>query len=78
METQTVSLSAHPQILDLMEALEQNGLTKQKEDVQSLVGYIENNFARQRSFLLRLTDQMGVEITAYGFSPHPILVLQII
>lgn len=42
METQTISLSVHPQILDLIEALEQNGLSKQKEEVQSLVGYIEN------------------------------------
>ena len=42
METQAISLSVHPQIIDLMEALEQNGLAKQKEEVQSLVGYIEN------------------------------------
>lgn len=42
METQAISLSVHPQILDLMEVLEQNGLAKQKEEVQSLVGYIEN------------------------------------
>lgn len=42
METQAISLSVHPQILDLMEVLEQNDLAKQKEEVQSLVGYIEN------------------------------------
>lgn len=42
METQAISLSVHPQIIDLMEVLEQNGLAKQKEEVQSLVGYIEN------------------------------------
>lgn len=42
METQAISLSVHPQIIDLMEALEQNGLAKQKEEVQSRVGYIEN------------------------------------
>lgn len=37
-----ISLNIHPQILDLYEVLEQNGLHKQKEEVQSLVGYIEN------------------------------------
>lgn len=42
METQAISLSVHPQIIDLMEVLEQNGLAKQKEEVQSLVGYFEN------------------------------------
>ena len=42
METRAISLNVHPQILDLYEVLEQNGLHKQKEDVQSLVGYIEN------------------------------------
>jgi len=41
METQAISLSVHPQIIDLLEVLEQNGLAKQKEEVQSLVGYIE-------------------------------------
>ena len=39
---ETISLKIHPQILDLYEVLEQNGLHKQKEEVQSLVGYIEN------------------------------------
>lgn len=42
METQTISLNVHPQILDLYEALEQSGLSKQKEEVQSLVKYIES------------------------------------
>ena len=41
MESQTISLNVHPQILDLYEVLEKNGLHKQKEDVQSLVGYVE-------------------------------------
>ena len=36
MESQTISLNVHPQILDLYEVLEKNGLHKQKEDVQSL------------------------------------------
>ena len=42
METQAISLNVHPQIIDLYEVLEKNGLHKQKEDVQSLVGYIES------------------------------------
>ena len=42
METPTISLNVHPQIIDLYEVLEQSGLHKQKEDVKSLVGYIEN------------------------------------
>lgn len=39
---ETSNLNVHPQILDLYEALEQSGLHKEKEEVQSLVGYIEN------------------------------------
>lgn len=38
---ETAKLSVHPQILDLYAVLEQNGLLKQKEEVKSLVGYIE-------------------------------------
>ena len=38
METQAISLNVHPQIIDLYEVLEKNGLHKQKEDVQSLGG----------------------------------------
>lgn len=38
---ETAKLSVHPQIIDLYAVLEQNGLFKQKEEVQSLVGYIE-------------------------------------
>lgn len=61
METQTVSLSVHPQILDLMEALEQNDLTKQKEDVQSLVGYIEN-MESSLSVMMSEMQEMHAEI----------------
>lgn len=39
---ETSNLNVHPQILDLYEALEQSELHKEKEEVQSLVGYIEN------------------------------------
>ena len=42
MEEQVMNLSVHPQILDLYTVLEQNGLSKQKEEIQSLVSYIEN------------------------------------
>lgn len=42
MQTQSIRLDEHPQILDLYKALEQNGLHKQKEEVQSLVRYIQN------------------------------------
>ena len=38
---ETAKLSVHPQIIDLYAVLEQNGLLKQKEEVKSLVGYIE-------------------------------------
>ena len=38
---ETAKLSIQPQIIDLYAVLEQNGLFKQKEEVKSLVGYIE-------------------------------------
>lgn len=34
------NLNEHPQIAELLETLEQNGLTKEKTEVQTLVGYI--------------------------------------
>ena len=34
-----LALRDHPQIIDLISVLEQNGLQKQKEEVQALVGY---------------------------------------
>ena len=33
MEEQVMNLSVHPQILDLYTVLEQNGLSKQKEEI---------------------------------------------
>ena len=36
-----LALRDHPQIIDLISVLEQNGLQKQKEEVQALVGYID-------------------------------------
>ena len=46
MEEETLAESAlalrdHPQILELLSVLEQNSLSKQKEEVQALVGYID-------------------------------------
>lgn len=36
-----LALRDYPQIIDLISVLEQNGLQKQKEEVQALVGYID-------------------------------------
>lgn len=38
---ETVKLSVQPQIMELMAILEENGLHQQKDEVQSLVGYME-------------------------------------
>ena len=62
METQAISLSVHPQIIDLMEALEQNGLAKQKEEVQSLVGYIEN-MEQSLSVMMAEIQEMHKEVS---------------
>ena len=34
------NLNEHPQIAELLDTLEKNGLTREKSEVQSLVGYI--------------------------------------
>ena len=36
-----LALREHPQIIELLSVLEQNSLSKQKEEVQALVGYID-------------------------------------
>lgn len=41
-----LALRDHPQIIDLISVLEQNGLQKQKEEVQALVGYIDGKYRR--------------------------------
>ena len=61
METRTISLNVHPQIIDLYEALEKNGLHKQKEDVQSLVGYIEN-MEYNLSVMMNEIQEMHAEV----------------
>lgn len=61
METQSISLNVHPQILDLYEVLEKNGLHKQKEDVQSLVGYIES-MEYNLSVMMNEIQEMHAEV----------------
>ena len=61
METQAISLNVHPQIIDLYEALEKNGLHKQKEDVQSLVGYIES-MEYNLSVMMNKIQEMHTEV----------------
>ena len=61
MESQTISLNVHPQILDLYEVLEKNGLHKQKEDVQSLVGYVES-MEYNLSVIMNEIQEMHAEV----------------
>ena len=61
MESQTISLNVHPQILDLYEVLEKNGLHKQKEDVQSLVGYVES-MEYNLSVMMNEIQEMHAEV----------------
>lgn len=61
MESQTISLNVHPQILDLYEVLEKNGLHKQKEDVQSLVGYVER-MEYNLSVMMNEIQEMHAEV----------------
>ncbi len=61
MEAQTISLNVHPQIIDLYEVLEKNGLHKQKEDVQSLVGYIES-MEYNLSVMMNEIQEMHTEV----------------
>lgn len=61
METQAISLNVHPQIIDLYEVLEKNGLHKQKEDVQSLVGYIES-MEYNLSVMMNEIQEMHTEV----------------
>ena len=61
METQAISLNVHPKIRDLYEVLEKNGLHKQKEDVQSLVGYIES-MEYNLSVMMNEIQEMHTEV----------------
>lgn len=46
-----LALRDHPQIIDLISVLEQNGLQKQKEEVQALVGYIDGTLPGMNGIL---------------------------
>ena len=41
MAESALALREHPQIIELLSVLEQHSLSKQKEEVQALVGYID-------------------------------------
>lgn len=58
---EAVKLSEHPQIIDLVKVLEENGLVRQKEEVQSLVGYIEG-MESQLAQMLEEVQQMHSEV----------------
>lgn len=56
------NLNEHPQIAELLDTLEKNGLTREKNEVQSLVGYIGDMQAALSGMLGELQD-MRREIT---------------
>lgn len=62
METQAIRLKDHPQILNLYKVLEQNGFAKQKEEVQSLVGYTEN-MEQSLSVMMAEIQEMHKEVS---------------
>ena len=56
MAESALALREHPQIIELLSVLEQHSLSKQKEEVQALVGYIdgmEEMCIRDRRRILR-------------------------
>ena len=61
MEQPSFALWEHPQILELLEALEQNGLQKEREEVSSLAEYIgtmEDTLARMLDELQQMRGEM--------------------
>lgn len=69
MAEQAFALREHPQIIELMEILEQNGLTKERDEVSSLVEYIgsmEETLAQIRSELQEMHGEVK-EIQDKGF-----------
>ena len=50
------NLNEHPQIAELLDTLEKNGLTREKSEVQSLVGYIGDMQATLSGMLGELQD----------------------
>ncbi|MDD4509319.1 MAG: hypothetical protein PHY23_00140 [Oscillospiraceae bacterium] len=53
------TLSVHPQILELYAVLEQNGLHRQKEEVQSLVKYIEGADDKLSLMMAEIQEMRG-------------------
>ena len=69
------NLNEHPQIAELLEALEQNGLTKEKTEVQSLVTYIGSMEETLTGMLGELKD-MRKEINLLRlWKSRPIVIL---
>lgn len=56
-----LALRDHPQIIDLISVLEQNGLQKQKEEVQALVGYIDG-MEEKLSQMMEEMKEMRLEV----------------
>lgn len=52
------SLNEHPQIAELLDTLEKNGLSKEKTEVQSLVRYIGNMEETLTGMLGELQDML--------------------
>lgn len=59
MAEQALSLREYPQIIELLSVLEQNGLMKQKEEVQSLVGYIEGMEEKFAQMMSEIQEMHG-------------------
>lgn len=61
MAEQAIALREYPQLIELLAVLEQNGLTKEREEVSSLVEYIgsmEDTLAQIRSELQEMHEEV--------------------
>ena len=56
-----LALRDHPQIIDLISVLEQNGLQKQKVELQALVGYIDG-MEEKLSQMMEEMKEMRLEV----------------
>ena len=59
MAESALALREHPQIIELLSVLEQNSLSKQKEEVQALVGYIDGMEEKLAKLLNISSEQMS-------------------
>ena len=66
MAESALALREHPQIIELLSVLEQNSLSKQKEEVQALVGYIDG----MEEKLSQMMDEMKAMRTGGGKAPR--------